>query len=167
MPHGLIGVDYFILGVIGLSMLISLRRGFVREVLSLAAWIAASFMAFSFMDTGAAYLVDYISVPSVRIILAFSGLFLITLFLGGLVNLAMGHMIERTGLSSTDRMVGIIFGVLRGVTIISILVLLAGLTSLPEDPWWDQSLLLSHFQPLALWLRDFLPAELAKHFTFT
>ena len=159
-------VDYSVLGVIGLSVLLSVWRGFMREVLSLAAWIVAFLIAFMFADAGAAYLAAYVSVPSVRIILAFGGLFLVTLFIGGLINILVAQLVKTTGLSGTDRMIGIVFGVVRGVAIIGLLVLLAGLTPLPSDPWWNESLLLPRFQPMALWLRGLLPPELAEHFSF-
>jgi len=159
-------VDYSVLGVIGLSVLLSVWRGFMREVLSLAAWVVAFLIAFMFADAGAAYLAAYVSVPSVRIILAFGGLFLVTLFIGGLINILVAQLVKTTGLSGTDRMIGIVFGVVRGVAIIGLLVLLAGLTPLPSDPWWNESLLLPRFQPMALWLRGLLPPELAEHFSF-
>ncbi len=165
--NNLLMVDYIVLGIIGLSVLISLWRGFMREVLSLAAWVVAFLVAFIFADTGAAYLANHISVPSVRIILSFGGLFLITLFIGGLINVVVSQLVKSTGLSGTDRMVGIVFGLVRGVAIIGLLVLLAGLTPLPSDPWWNESLLLPKFQPLALWLRGLLPPELAEHFSFS
>ena len=167
MLDGLIWVDVFILGVIGLSALISLLRGFLREVLSLASWVAAFFVAFLLVDKGAAFLTPYVSVPSVRMILAFGGLFLITLFIGGLINLLIAILVKRTGLSGTDRMLGIIFGVLRGVVIITVLVLLAGLTPIPQDPWWQQSLFLHHFQALAVWLQNFLPVEFTHYVTYS
>lgn len=166
MLNELIWADYAILGIIGLSVLIGVWRGFMREVLSLAAWIAAFLISFVFAETAAAYLTDYISVPSVRTVVAFGGLFLVTLFIGGLINILVAQMIESTGLSGTDRMIGVVFGVLRGVAIVAILVLLAGLTPVPQDPWWSQSLFLPHFQQLALWLRDFLPPGVAENISF-
>lgn len=166
MIDQLIWVDYVVLGVIGLSAVISLWRGFLREFLSLVAWVAAFFIAFTFVDIGAALLTPYVAVPSVRVILSFGGLFLLTLFIGGVVNILITAIIKRAGLSGTDRMLGVVFGVLRGVAIIAVLVLLAGLTPIPDDPWWNQSLFLHHFETLALWLRGFMPAEFLEYFTF-
>ncbi len=128
--------------------------------------MAAFLIAFAFADEGASRLEPWISVPSVRIITAFGALFLTTLVIGGLVNILVAQLVQGTGLSGTDRMVGVVFGVVRGVAIVAVLVLLAGLTPLPADPWWSQSLFLPHLQDLALWLRDFLPVDLAAHFSF-
>ena len=160
MSQSLNWFDYVILAIIGLSVLISVWRGFMREVLSLAAWIVAIAVSLAFAETASAYLAEYVTVPSVRLIIAFGGIFVVVLFLGGLVNLLVGRLVQSTGLSGTDRMVGVVFGVLRGVAIVAVLVLLAGFTPLPDDPWWKQSVLVPHIEILAQWLRGFLPSDL-------
>ena len=66
----------------------------------------------------------------------------------------------RTGLTGTDRMIGMIFGIARGVVLVSVLVLLAGMTTMPQDPWWQQSVLIDVFHKLALWLRYTVAPEL-------
>jgi membrane protein required for colicin V production len=158
--------DYFILSVLGLSVVIGVWRGFLREVLSLAAWVAAFAVAVFFAEDTAAYLSNHVSVPSVRLILAFGGLFLATLFLGGVLNILVSQVVLRAGLSAVDRFIGVFFGALRAIAIVAVIVLLAGLTPLPDDPWWRQSQLLPYFEPLALWLRDLLPAEYLEYFRF-
>jgi membrane protein required for colicin V production len=160
MSQSLNWFDYVILAIIGLSVLISVWRGFMREVLSLAAWIVAIAVSLAFAEIASAYLANYVTVPSVRLIIAFGGIFVVVLFLGGLVNLLVGRLVQSTGLSGTDRMVGVVFGVLRGVAIVAVLVLLAGFTPLPDDPWWKQSVLVPHIEILAQWLRGFLPSDL-------
>lgn len=162
----MIWVDYAILSIIAVSTFVSLMRGFVREAVSLATWIAAFWIAIAFSHPLAPLLSGVISVPSGRVVAAFVLLLLTTLVLGAVVNYLIGRVIERTGLSGTDRMLGAMFGVARGVIIIAVLVLLAGLTELPKDPWWKQSLLLGHFQGIALWLRGFLPPDVAKSIVY-
>jgi len=71
-----------------------------------------------------------------------------------------------SGLSGTDRVLGIVFGIARGALVVGVLVLVAGLTPLPQDPWWEQSVLLGRFEAMALWLRSYLPPEVAAYFTF-
>jgi membrane protein required for colicin V production len=166
MISKLIWVDYGIIGVLCLSMLISVVRGFVRECLSLIVWIVAVAVALLFSDSTAVFLTSYVTVPSVRLILAFAGLFLITLVLGGLVNYLVGTLVEKTGLSGTDRVIGIVFGLLRGIAVVTVLVLLAGLTPLPADPWWSQSILMPRFVDLASLVIDWMPAPYAEHFSF-
>jgi membrane protein required for colicin V production len=155
-------VDFAILAIVGISVLISLWRGFTREALSLAGWIVAVWVALTFADQLQVLLEPYIQVPSLRLIVAFAALFLITLLLAGFVNYLAVQVIKNTGLSGTDRMVGIFFGVARGCVVVAVLVLVAGMTPMPQDPWWSESQLLHYFQDLAVWLRQFLPADIAK-----
>ena len=157
-------IDYVILAIIGLSMLVGLWRGFLREIISLLSWAAAFIIAFLFVHDAAAWLQPYIPVPSVRTILAFGGLFLATLIIGGLVNMLVGQMVKATGLSGTDRMIGILFGVLRGVVLVALLLTAVSFTPVPDDPWWQSSVLVPYFEPLVQWLRDLLPPEIMDYF---
>ena len=162
----MIWIDYAILGVVGLSALISVVRGFIKEALSLIGWVAAIWIGLAFSEDLGALMEDKISVPSVRIALAFSALFVATLFLTGLVIYLVDLLVKKTGLTGTDRMLGVLFGVARGVIIVGILVLLAGLTPIPNDPWWRESVLVPHFERLAIEIRGLLPADFAQHFEF-
>lgn len=163
---GMNWADIFILTIVGISALISLFRGFVREVLSLVVWVAAIWLARTFMGRGAELLASQVSVPSVRLGAAFLAILLAALLVGGLVNHLIGLAIAKTGLSGTDRMLGVVFGVLRGAAIITILVLLAGLTPVPKDPWWQRSILMGHFVSAARMALGYLPPDVAKHFSY-
>ena len=158
----LIWVDYAIVSIIGISALISLLRGFVREALSLLGWIAAIWVSLTFCQPGAVLLEGLISVPSVRVASAFLILFFGSLIVVGIVNFLAGKLIETTGLSGTDRMIGVVFGTVRGAIIVGVLVLLAGFTAVPQDPWWKQSILLKHFEAMAVEIRALLPADIAS-----
>ncbi|MCY4470678.1 MAG: CvpA family protein [Thiotrichales bacterium] len=162
----MIWIDYAILAIVGISGVISLMRGFIREALSLAGWIAAFWIALAFSGRVAAWLDGYVSVPSVRVGIAFAAIFFGVLLVCGIVLRLAGLLVERTGMSGTDRTLGIVFGVLRGIVIAGLLVLLAGLTPLPLDPWWDQSIFLPHFVELANELRAFLPPEIQQQIRF-
>ena len=162
----MIWTDYAILAIVGISGVISLMRGFVREALSLAGWVAAFWTAIAFSGQAAVWLEGYISVPSVRVGIAFSVLLIGVLLLCGIVLRLAGTLVDRTGMSGTDRTLGIVFGVLRGVVITGLLVLLAGLTPLPQDPWWGQSILLPRFVELAQEIRVFLPADVQQQIDF-
>ena len=162
----MIWVDFVLLGIIAISALLSLWRGFVKEALSLAGWIVALWVGMLFFGDLADLMRDWIDTPSIRNVVAFAMLFIGTVLVGGLVNYLAGQLVAKTGLTATDRALGMIFGITRGVVIVAVLVLLAGLTSLPQDPWWQESLLLAHFQDMALWLRSFLPADIADRIHF-
>ena len=92
---------------------------------------------------------------------------IVTLVIGGLVNYLIIQLVERTGMSGTDRLIGMVFGAARGVLLVAVLVLLAGLTPMPEEGWWLQSSLVGYFEELAFWLRDLLPPEISGRFRYT
>ncbi len=156
-------IDYVIIGIIALSAIISVVRGFVKEVLSLAAWVLAFWVALTFSPQLSVLLSDYIATPSVSLFAAFAALFIVTLILSALVNHLIAAIVEKTGLSGTDRMLGVIFGLLRGAAIVTLLVLLAAATPMPNDAWWQDSVLIEHFEKLAIWARQFLPVGLAQY----
>ena len=154
-------LDYVILAIVLVSTLVSLFRGFVREALSLAFWVIAFWVAQMFFRELAVPLGQWIPAPSVRLASAFAIIFFVVLLLGGLVTFLIAKLIDATGLSGTDRVIGMLFGAARGALIVAGLVLLAGLTPMPSDPWWQESQLIGHFEDLASWMRGLLPADFA------
>ena len=159
-------VDYFIIGILVISTLISLVRGFVKEVISLITWVMAFVIAMAFSPMAAQWLPEVIDIPSMRVAAAFLALFIVVLLIGGIINWAISKAVEKTGLSGTDRSIGLIFGLARGVFIVAVLILLAGLTTMPQEPWWQKSLLVPHFTVVTLWIHALLPESMATHFTF-
>src|SRR5690625_2495355 len=101
--------DWIILAVIGISCVISLKRGFVREALSLVTWVTAFVVAIAFHDRLATLLVDQVGTASLRSLLAFGTLFILTLIIGALVNLLISALVQATGLGGTDRVLGMVF----------------------------------------------------------
>lgn len=162
----MITVDYIILGIIALSAIISLFRGFVKEAFSLFIWISAFWLSWTFFRDLAAFLIQWISLPSARLGISFAIIMIVVLIIGGIIGYLLSKLVEHTGLSGTDRLLGVFFGVARGVVIVAILILLAGLTPVPEDPWWSESLLIGHFQEISVWLRDLLPEDIAQYFSY-
>lgn len=162
----MIWVDYAILIIVALSALISVWRGFVKEALSLLGLVAAFWVALTFQQPMASLLTGFITAPSLQLIAAFAILFVVTMIIAGLLNYLAGQLVKKSGLSGTDRFLGVLFGIARGIVLVAILVLLAGLTPLPADPWWKDSVFIVHFQDMAVWIRGFLPADIAKEFHF-
>jgi len=159
----LIWVDYLILAIVVISMLISLWRGFVKEALSLAGWVIAVVVGFTYMGQLALLLQTKLDSlpPSILNVLGFAILLVITLIVAGLVNNLVSKLIEKTGLTGTDRAIGMLFGIARGLILVGILVLLAGFTLVPQDPWWSKSMFLVHFEQLAVNLATLLPDDIA------
>lgn len=156
-------IDYTIIAIIALSVLISVMRGFVREVISLVIWIAAIAVSFIFYRYIADLLVNFIHSDSVRLVVSFVGLFLVTLVLGMLINYLIGQLVANTGLSGTDRVLGIIFGIARGILVVVLLMMLVSLTPFAKETSWQQSVLIPQFQPLETWLSSFLPESMQNH----
>lgn len=162
----MIWIDWLILLVILLSAVISVVRGFFKEAISLAGWIIAIWLGLAFSGEIAALLAKIISVPSVRIIVSFSMVLIFVLVLTALASHFATLVVKKTGLTGTDRVLGVVFGVARGAVIVGILVLLAGLTALPRDPWWREATLIPHFQRLAVHIRAMLPTDVADEIRF-
>jgi membrane protein required for colicin V production len=157
--------DYALLLVLGVSMAVGLWRGFVVEVLSLTVWVAAFWLAIGF-GTAAAGRLTGIESDSARMLLGHAGVFLGVLVLGGLLTWAIGKVIANTGLSGTDRILGVGFGLLRGLVLVCVAVLLMGFTPMPQEAWWSESRLLPRVQSGAEWMVAFLPPEAAKLIEF-
>ena len=155
--------DGLILGVLALSILIGLFRGLVSEVLSLVIWIAAFWVAWTFGPVVSAQLEHTIALPSLRYFVGYGVCFVAVLIVGALVRFALRRLIWSTGLSGIDRLLGMLFGFVRGVLIVTLLVFLVGLTGLTREPWWQQSMLLPQFQSAAAWLGQNIPAGVSAN----
>lgn len=156
-------IDYGIIGLLGLSIMVGLWRGLVSEVLALVIWIAAFWVAWWFGPALAEHFEHVIELPSARIILAYGICFVAVLILGALLRFVVSRLIEGTGLSGTDRLLGMLFGFARGVLLVTLLVFLLGFTAFTRDPWWQQSVLLPHFQQAAAWMGQRVPANVGKY----
>jgi membrane protein required for colicin V production len=157
------GADVAILGVCLVSMLVSLFRGFLREAFSLLIWVVAVYAALQASGPLALQMDPWIEMPSVRIIIAFVGVFVLVLVVGAMLNYLLGRLISSTGLSGTDRLFGALFGALRGVAIVMAAVIIARFTPFPEDPWWQESRLLPEFERLAIWAVHQFPESVQEH----
>ena len=158
--------DYAILGVIAISVAVGALRGFIREVFSLLVWAAAFSLAWYFAGDVAALMEGSVTLPSARIAMGFTGIFIAVLLVGGLANYLLGRLVESTGLSGTDRLLGGAFGAARGLALVLVMLLVAGFTPLPADPWWQESRTIARLMPLVEWAAAYLPESITEHLEF-
>jgi membrane protein required for colicin V production len=158
--------DYIVLFVLISSVIISTLRGLVKEILSLIGWVAAFVVANAFGAKLAPMLPSMIPGESLRLIVAFIALFLGVRVLMGLLALAIGALIEATGLSLADRGLGGLFGLGRGIVIVLAGVILCGMTSIPQQDFWKNALLSPMAETGARTVKPFLPAAFAQHVQF-
>jgi membrane protein required for colicin V production len=158
--------DYVVLGIVGASVVLSLMRGFVREALGLASWVVAFLVARSYAVDMAKMLPNAIPNDNLRMLAGFALVFLATLLATSLLTIFLSELVKKLGLSIMDRGLGAIFGIARGVLIVGILVMLGGLTSLPQRAEWRDAMLSAPLEAMVLKASPWLPLEFSKHLKF-
>ena len=149
-------VDITIIGIIAFSASVSIIRGFIREALSLVSWVLAFFIAGHFYTYITQYL-TYFENDMIRIAVAITILFFATLLVCSFVSYVIGQLVQKTGLSGTDRVLGVCFGVLRGILVVAALLFLVDtFTSLSKSPYWTESQLIPHFHFIIRWFFDYI-----------
>src|ERR1700682_4540695 len=128
--------DAAVIGVIALSMLFAFARGVTRELIALLAWVIGFFAAVAFSPIVGAMLQDFRAHSVVRYLVAFVAILIGALLVGALVAWPLSSVIRKAGLGFVDRFLGAIFGIARGVVLVTAFVLVAGLTTLPRLDWW-------------------------------
>ena len=154
--------DYAVLGILLVSVLLSIFRGAVRELLSLAGWAVAFIAARSLSVDLVPMIPPSIEDESLRMSVAFVAIFLAVLVAMGLVAMLLSALIKTVGLGFIDRMLGSVFGLVRGLLIVLMVVLLAGMTTLPQEPLWQKALLSKTLETAAGLTLPWLPQELSK-----
>jgi len=158
--------DYAVLLIVGLSILLSVMRGAVREVLALTSWVAAFLVANTYSVWLAAQLPAAIPSEALKLLAAFIILFLTVLLLMSLFAIAFSELVKTVGLGTFDRGLGAIFGFARGLLIVMVLVLMAGLTSLPQQHFWHDAMFSSPLEALTMKARVWLPEDFAKRLSY-
>jgi membrane protein required for colicin V production len=159
--------DYIVLVIIILSVLLGWWRGLVYEILSLLSWITSYFVAKSWAVEFTPYMPAVLESEALKSAAAFMAVFVTTLILCGIAAWSLNKLIKSFGLDwRTDGVLGAIFGFFRGWLLVLVIVLFAGLTKLPQTPFWHDALLSKPLQNVALIAADLLPDDMAKRVSF-
>ena len=155
--------DYAVLVIIGLSIILSVMRGLVAEVLSIAGWVAAFFVAKTYTSEILPMMPLDIPTESLRVLAAFLVLFLATLLVATLLAIALSAILKKIGLGWLNRLLGALFGIVRGLLIVCIIVFLAGLTDIPKDTRWRNAMFSAPIEAMVINMLPWLPESIAKH----
>lgn len=159
--------DYVVIGIVGLSLLFGLWRGVVGEVIALMAWALAIFAAVEFGTQVGLAVFSGIADPAVRTLAGCVLIFVGVLVAMSLVRMAVRSMVKALGLSVSDRLLGMVFGLVRGVLVSMVLVGLGGMTSAPKQTWWREATLAPPLETAVMVARSWLPDDLAKRIRFS
>ncbi len=158
--------DYAVLAILLVSVIISVLRGLVREILSLIGWVAAFVAANLFASDLAELLPTVLGHPVLRLIVAFLLLLLGGALLMAIVNWGILRAIAAAGLQLADRGLGGLFGFARGVVIVVALVMVGGMTRAPQMDFWKDAIFASLAEAAVKTVLPFLPADLAGKVKF-
>ena len=171
-------IDIGIVIILLISIAVAIFRGFVKEAVSLASWIAAIWLAITFSHQVALFLpasIDEASlslsqseveVSKLRVGIAFVLIVIGTLIAGALLNYILSHFTENRAIKGIDRLLGGFFGFFRGSVIIVLLILAASYTNFPLSDTWKSSQVLPPFEALAKKAIEIMPPEFSKYFSF-
>lgn len=155
-------VDYAIISVIALSAITGLIRGFIKEIVALGVWVIAGWMAFVYAKPVANWLATYVQDNSARVILAYVVIIVGTLIIGGLLNTMLSFIMHHSGLTGTDRLLGVGFGTVRGIFVVALVLVVVRLSAFPEEDYRKHSLLYHYFTPVVDKLYQYVPNVLKR-----
>ena len=150
-------IDYAIIAILAVSALTGLVRGFIKEIVALSVWVAAGWLAFVYAKPVSGWLGAYIHDKSAQVVLAYIVIIVGTLIIGGILNTILSFMMHHSGLSGTDRLLGLGFGAVRGVFVVALIMVVVRISALPEDEYRKQSQLYDYFTPVVNWMYRYTP----------
>lgn len=158
--------DYAVLTILLASVLLGLWRGVVSELLALAAWVVAFLVARQMAAQVAVWLGAYVAEPGLRLAAAYALVFVGVLIVFAIARMLISLMLKAVGLGLLDRLLGAAFGILRGIVVVLVVVLVAGMTPLPKAEWWRNAVLAPPLETVVIAAKPWLPADAAKRIQF-
>ncbi len=158
--------DYGVLAIVGLSIIVSVWRGAVREVLALTAWVIAFLAAQAYAPYVSQQLPFAVDNQGLRMLSGFLVVFVVVFVLATIAAMLLSKLVRAAGLGPVDRALGAIFGLLRGMLVVVTLVLVGGLTAAPRHPEWRDAMLSPPLEAAAAVVKTVLPAELSRRISY-
>ena len=156
-------IDWILVAVLAASMLLGAWRGLVYEVLSVIGWIAAFVLAQWFAPDVAEKLPMQNSGETLRYAAAFVLVFIVSVFVAGLISALMKKIISVVGLRPVDRILGATFGLFRGLILLLAFSVVVHTTALQESDWWLESQGGPMLMNLLKGLRPMLPEKFGAY----
>ena len=147
------GADVLIVLVLLGSTIIGLLRGFVREAVSLVFWVAAVWAAWKFGPIIEPRLGGVLAYPNVAPWIGRLCVLVLVLLVGWVVGMLLGYFTRSLGLGVMDRVIGVLFGIVRGMVLVGLLIIGGELLHLNQEEWWNRSKLVPYGETVGDWLR--------------
>jgi membrane protein required for colicin V production len=155
--------DYVVIAAILISAVVGAARGFLREVVAFLAWVIALFLAWHFSELVAPHLGGLMADSQVRPWAARVIIVVLVLLIGAGVGAALAHFMRLSIFSGMDRLLGFVFGVLRGFVLLGVFVILGQLLQVQDERWWRQSMLIPYGESVANGLRTLVGEQRVPH----
>ncbi len=155
--------DYLVIAALLISAVAGALRGFLREAVALSAWIIALFLAWHFSDLIEPHLGGLLAGSEVRPWAGRLIIVVLVLLLGTVVGALLGHFVRLSIFSGMDRLLGFVFGILRGFVLLGVFVILGQLLQLSSEGWWRHSLMIPYGESIANGLRSLVGEAHVPH----
>ncbi|HCA89012.1 MAG: hypothetical protein CMF38_00375 [Legionellaceae bacterium] len=156
------GIDWLIVIIMTLSVITGLVRGLIKELLALGIWALAFWVAYHYAALLVPFLKNYIGDATIQQVVAYTVMVVLVLFAGGLVSLPLNMVLKKAGLSSIDRLLGVLFGFIRATFLIGFLIMILSLSPLIYQNYIKNSTLCEYFEPVSFWLKNWMPDVVEK-----
>jgi membrane protein required for colicin V production len=163
-------VNFFDIGLLAMVAIfasIGAWRGFVREVMALVTWVLAILIAWIFAPDLTGSFEGISRDPALQQVLSFIVIFIGVFIVGTVVSLVLNRLVlKKEALKVPNILMGGVLGTVRGVVVIVIAFMLAGLTPLPGSDWWRSARLAPYFERLAIQASAYIPRDIARHIRY-
>ncbi|MEC7030520.1 MAG: CvpA family protein [Pseudomonadota bacterium] len=151
--------DWIIVTIISISGLYGITRGFIKEAVTVTAWVFAAWVSYVYADDLAIYLEPHIETSSMRVALMVLAVFIVVLSLSSILRQVFRLIIDKVGLVGLDHVLGLVFGVFRGAVLAMLLMIALLNLGFGNDKWWADSFMVEKLSGIMDMIPEHLPDE--------